>query len=51
MPWVTTMLGLRREAGDPDPAAISAAIDDAHAMGTVAFADIGNTCTALAPLC
>jgi cytosine/adenosine deaminase-related metal-dependent hydrolase len=50
MPWVTTMLGLRREAGDPDPAAISAAIHDAHATGTVAFADIGNTCTALDPL-
>lgn len=48
--WVTAMLGVRDEAGDPDDAAMTAAIDDARATGTIALADIGNTCASLDPL-
>ena len=48
--WVSTLLSVRREAGDPEPAVMTAAIDEARNSGTVAIADIGNTCVSLGPL-
>ncbi len=48
--WVTTLLDARREAGDPDADDMTAAIVDARATGTVAIADIGNSCVSLGPL-
>ena len=48
--WVRALLRTRREAGADDPQAVGTALEDMHASGTVAVADVGNTVTAHAAL-
>lgn len=50
MSWVTTLLRVRAAAGEPDPEAMDEAIREAHATGTAALGDIGNTTASVEPL-
>jgi cytosine/adenosine deaminase-related metal-dependent hydrolase len=48
--WVRRMLGIRRAAGQDDPAAIAAGVAEARAAGTALVGDVTNTLAAVPAL-